>query len=122
MGSCSSTTVCEDQAACERQKHVIAIRERVCQRAREDLKKEMVEKKLLMNEQVATEFGQLIKTVMSEPVKGNVYADLVGMDANNRKVLQAFATGGKEAGVKALFTSPDGERTLSYAESRALYG
>jgi len=51
-----------------------------------------------------------------------VYADLVGMDSNNRKVMQAFVEGGQEAGFKALFTSPDGERPLSYAESRALYG
>jgi hypothetical protein len=64
----------------------------------------------------------MIKTAISDPVAANVYADTVGMDANNRKVLQAFSTGGKEAGVKALFTSPDGERTLSYADSRALYG
>ena len=122
MGSCSSTAVYEDQAACERAKHVIEIRKRVGQRAREDLKKEMVEKKLLINKEVATEFGKMIKHVMSEPVKTNVYANTVGMDANNRKVLQAFATGGNEAGVKALFTAPDGKTKLSYAASRALYG
>ena len=124
MGSCSSITgtVPEDQAACERQKHVIAIRERVCQRAREDLKKEMAAKESLINKEVASEFGKVIKTVMSDPVEANVYANVFGMDANNRRVLQVFAKDGKEAGVKALFTSPDGERTLSYAESRALYG
>ena len=65
---------------------------------------------------------EVIKTAMSDPVAANAYANLVGMDANNRKVLQAFATGGNEAGMKALFTSPDGERQLSYAESRMLYG
>jgi len=123
MGSCSSTTVTvpEDQAAYERAKHIIEIRKRVGQRAKEDLKKEMDAKESLMNEQVATEFGQLIKHVISDPVKTNVYADIVGMDANNRRVLQAFATGGNEAGVKALFTSEDGKK-LTYAESRALYG
>jgi len=122
MGSCSSTTVCEDQAACEREKHVIAIRERVCQRAKEDLKKEMMTaKESLIDKEVATEFGKMIKTVTSDPVQANAYADLVGMDANNRRVLQAFATGGNEAGVKALFTSENGKK-LTYAESRALYG
>jgi len=123
MGSCSSTTVTvpEDQAAYERAKHIIEIRKRVGQRAKEDLKKEMDAKESLMNEQVATEFGQLIKHVISDPVKTNVYADIVGMDANNRRVLQAFATGGNEAGVKALFTSENGKK-LTYAESRALYG
>ena len=124
MGSCSSTAVYEDQAACEREKHVIAIRERVYQRAKEDLKKEMdaAAKESLINKDVATEFGKMIKHVMSDPVEANAYAHLVGMDANNRRVLQAFATGGNEAGVKALFTSEDGKKKLTYAESRALYG
>ena len=120
MGSCSS--VPEDQAAFERQKHIIAIRARVCQRAKEDLKKEMAAKESLINKDVATEFGKMIKTVTSDPVEANAYADLVGMDANNRRVLQAFAKGGKDAGFKALFTAPDGKRKLTYAESRALYG
>jgi len=79
-------------------------------------------KESFINKEVATEFGKIFKTVMSDPVEADVYADAVGMDANNRRVLQAFATGGKDAGFKALFTAPDGKRTLSYAESRALYG
>jgi len=45
-----------------------------------------------------------------------------GMDSNNRKVLTAFAEGGEKAGMKALFTSPDGKRELSYSEMRMLYG
>jgi hypothetical protein len=126
MGSCSSTAVIvpEDQAAYERAKHVIEIRKRVGQRAREDLKKEIdaAVKESIINKEVATEFGKVLKTAMSNPVEANAYADLVGMDANNRRVLQAFAKGGKDAGFKALFTAPDGKRTLTYAESRALYG
>ena len=76
----------------------------------------------VVDKEMAKEFGKVIKTAMTDPKAATVYADEVGMDSNNRKVMQAFATGGKEAGIKALFTSPDGERTLSYAESRALYG
>lgn len=68
------------------------------------------------------EVGKVIKAAMTDPNAAERYADTVGMDSNNRKVLQVFAEQGKEAGIKALFTSPDGQRTLSYAESRALYG
>jgi hypothetical protein len=82
----------------------------------------VVDKESLINDKVAKVFGRMITTAMSDPVEANVYANVFGMDANNRKVLQAFATGGKEAGIKALFTSPDGETKLTYAESRALYG
>ena len=44
------------------------------------------------------------------------------MDEPNKKVMEAFAQGGSSAGFKALFTSPDGTRQLTYAESRMLYG
>lgn len=93
MGSCSSTTVTNDQG-----------------------------RKSLINEQLAHVIGNSVKAAMTDPNAAVRYADTVGMDSANRKVLHVFAEKGKEAGIKALFTSEDGERTLSYAESRALYG
>ena len=108
MGSCTSTTVPVQKD----QSQVSVACERVCQRAMEEI----------INKQVAHGLGKVLAGVMTDPVSANVYADLVGMDSNNRKVMQAFVEGGQEAGFKALFTSPDGERPLSYAESRALYG
>ena len=76
----------------------------------------------VVDKEMAKEFGKVIKTAMTDPVSATAYANTVGMDSANRKVLQAFADGGKEAGLKALFTSPDGKRELTYAESRAIYG
>jgi len=53
--------------------------------------------------------------------KANDYADTVGMDDANRKVLEIFATEGKDAAVKAMFTGDKGEQ-LSYSEMRSRYG
>ena len=76
----------------------------------------------VQSESVTKEVCTTIQTAMTDPKAAIEYADAVGMDSNNRRVLMAFAEGGKDAGFKALFTAPDGKRTLSYAESRALYG
>lgn len=49
------------------------------------------------------------------------YADSVGMDAANRRILHIFKTEGQAAGVSAMFTGDQGQ-ALSYSEMRARYG
>ena len=51
----------------------------------------------------------------------NAFANVEGMDENNKRVLRAFNEGGTSAGIAALMKGPNGEQ-LSYAESRMLYG
>ena len=43
------------------------------------------------------------------------------MNPANEKIMNIFATQGKEAAVKAMFTGDKGE-TLNYMEMRARYG
>ena len=53
--------------------------------------------------------------------KADDYADAVGMDDSNRKVLEILTTKGPDAAFKAMFTGDKGEQ-LSYAEMRGRYG
>lgn len=49
------------------------------------------------------------------------YANAVGMDDNNKRIMMIFKTQGEAAGLKALMTHDDGTE-MTYAESRARYG
>jgi hypothetical protein len=49
------------------------------------------------------------------------YAEVVGMDDANKRVLHVFKTQGTQAGIKAMMTREDGT-AMTYAESRAMYG
>jgi hypothetical protein len=49
------------------------------------------------------------------------YANAVGMDENNKRIMMIFKTQGEAAGFKALMTHDDGTE-MTYAESRARYG
>ena len=51
----------------------------------------------------------------------DAYADAVGMDEANKRIMMIFKTQGEAAGLKALATREDGTR-MDYAESRARYG
>ena len=53
--------------------------------------------------------------------KADAYADMVGMDARNRKGLKVLINGTKEDFIKEVFTGDNGEQ-LSYAEMRCRYG
>ena len=53
--------------------------------------------------------------------KADAYADEVGMNPANRKILHIARTEGTPAMFKAMFTGEQGQE-LSYAESRARYG
>jgi hypothetical protein len=55
------------------------------------------------------------------PQYADAYADAVGMDDANRKVLKILNAEGPEAAMKAMTTREDGT-PMSYAESRARYG
>jgi len=55
------------------------------------------------------------------PQSADAYADAVGMDAANRKVLKILNAEGPAAAMKAMTTRDDGT-PMSYAESRARYG
>lgn len=49
------------------------------------------------------------------------YANAVGMDDNNKRIMMIFKTQGEAAGLKAMMTNEDGTE-MTYAESRARYG
>jgi len=51
----------------------------------------------------------------------NAFANVEGMDDNNKRILKAFNEKGTTGGLAALMEGPNGEN-LSYAESRMLYG
>jgi len=51
----------------------------------------------------------------------NAFANVEGMDDNNKRILKVFNEKGTTGGLAALMEGPNGEN-LSYAESRMLYG
>ena len=51
----------------------------------------------------------------------DAYANAVGMDEANKRIMMIFKTQGEAAGLKALMTREDGTR-MDYDESRAQYG
>jgi hypothetical protein len=55
------------------------------------------------------------------PQYADAYADAVGMDDANRRVLKILNAEGPKAAMKAMTTREDGT-PMSYAESRARYG
>ena len=75
-------------------------------------------------ESVVTKYSKVVKKLFQED--GDVdsvdkYANAVGMDAANTRVLKILKTEGKEAMFKAMTTHDDGT-PMTYAESRARYG
>jgi hypothetical protein len=51
----------------------------------------------------------------------DAYANAVGMDEANKRIMMIFKTQGEAAGLKAMMTREDGTQ-MDYAESRARYG
>ena len=51
----------------------------------------------------------------------DAFANAVGMDEANKRIMMIFKTQGEAAGLKAMMTREDGTR-MDYAESRARYG
>ena len=76
------------------------------------------------NDNVIEPIAMVIKEVLKPDgniAQANAYADAVGMDDANKKILHVFKTEGQAAAVKAMFTGDNGEE-LDYCEMRRRYG
>jgi beta-phosphoglucomutase-like phosphatase (HAD superfamily) len=97
-------------------------------KAREDAKDEKREdredREDRQDREVVKKVGGVVRKLFEQD--GDVesaykYANAVGMDENNKRIMMIFKTQGEAAGFKALMTREDGAE-MTYAESRARYG